>query len=55
MQEINTETYLKKKKVKRAYGRERYKNMTEDEKVGWKNIKKLPSDKKYIFQFFCVV
>ena len=29
-QKINTETYLKKKKIKKEYGKNRYRNMSEE-------------------------
>ena len=31
-QKINTETYLKKKKIKKEYGKNRYRNMSEEKK-----------------------
>ena len=43
MQEINTEIYLKKKKIKRENmeGRNRYHNMSETKKLKLKEYKKL--------------
>ena len=40
MQEINTETYPKKKKQKREYGKNRYCNMSEEKKQRWKEYQK---------------
>ena len=41
MQEINTETYLKKKKnKKREYGKNRYLNMSEEKKKRLKEYQK---------------
>ena len=40
MQEINTEMYLKKKKIKSEYGRNRYHNMSEEKKQKLKEYQK---------------
>ena len=39
-QEINTETYLKKKNKKREYGKNRYYNISEEKKIRLKGYKK---------------
>ena len=39
-QEINTETYLKKIKLKREYGKNRYHNMSEEKKQKLKEYQK---------------
>ena len=36
----------KKKKKKQQYGRERYKNLSKDEKINWLNIKKTLQNEK---------
>ena len=42
MQEINTETNLKKKKLKkREYGKNRYHNMSEEKKIRLKEYQKI--------------
>ena len=39
-QEINTETYLKKIKLKREYGKKKYHNMSEEKKQNLKEYQK---------------
>ena len=40
MREINIETYLKKKNIKREYGKNRYHNMSEEKKLRLKDYQK---------------